>query len=223
MIMKPEFLRELDPRVSYLPSSTPRGPEGEETGAALSRLSIHPPPHSSRTPFAMLNSNPSNLASLSIEDLRRELERRERSVVQLQAKRERIVQELAAIDAEIAALGGPSGRHPGAYGGAAGAGSSGSSGSDDPSRPRSPVRVVTPRPKNTLSLTDALTAAFEPGTIVTPAEAAAIVRKDGYLTNSRTFNQTVTVALSKHPRFKRVGRGQYECLATPQESKSGDE
>jgi hypothetical protein len=209
MIMRPDLLRELDPRVSYLPPLPPATPRAD-LGAAAAHDNLDPAPHSSRTSIAMSMTNQPPLASMSIQELRRELERREKLVLQLQARREKIARELAELDAEIASLGGAAGE-----GGIATRG--------DAARPRGPVRVVTPRLKNTLSLTDALTAAIEPGTIVTPGEAAAIVRRDGYATQSKTFTQTVTVALSKHPRFKRVGRGQYECLDTAQQNPGTDE
>ena len=70
-----------------------------------------------------------------------------------------------------------------------------------------------PRPKNTVTLSIAIAMAVEPGTVVTPAGVADLVKKNGYITTSETFAQSVAGALSKHTGFTRVGRGKYERVA----------
>ena len=197
MIMKidPELLKQLDPRKSYLPK-TPL-PEGEETGSA-SRLHGHLPPPSDRTALAMLEPD-SKLDSLPTDELREELHRRQRNAGRLQAEREKLIANIAALDAEIERLLGTRA-------------SSRVAPPRDPDAPREPARLVTPRPKNSLKLADAIAAAVEPGTVVTPTEVAELVKKDGYITTSKTFAQSVSATLAKHGGFSRVGRGQYKRL-----------
>ncbi|HTE06513.1 MAG TPA: hypothetical protein VK824_09975 [Planctomycetota bacterium] len=207
MRVNPDFLRGLDPRKSYdrgpmaLPDAVrphAAAPDGAATAALdVSRIAEHLLNDSNWTRRAMSDSI-SDLSSLSIEELKRELKRREDAVGRLQERRARVVAELAALEAEIRAAGGT----------VTGAGA----GEGEPGRARTTVRVVTPRPKNTLNLADALTAAIEAGAVVSPTEAADLVKRAGYLTNSKTFVQTVTVALSRHSGFRRVERGRYECI-----------
>jgi len=210
-----DFLREIDPRKSYdrgpmslpagaLPHTTPGLLDpGSASPAGASRIGTHMPSLSSWTRPEMSDSV-RDLSSMSLDELRRELKRREDAVARLQEKRVRIVAELAMVEAEIRRCGGEA---------ALATGMPGLDGEDSPaSSPRNPTRTAAPRPKNSLSLTDALTAAVDAGTVVSPTEASELVRKNGYLTNSKTFVQTVTVALSKHSGFKRVERGRYECI-----------
>jgi hypothetical protein len=147
-----------------------------------------------------------NLSSLSTQQLRQELERRANSLLQMKARRERLVHELAALDAEIATLEGAIGRSIAISGEdiRAGAASSGE---------RKSARLIGPRPKNSLNLPDAIAAAVEPGQQVSPIEAADLVLKGGYVTTSKSFRQQVAVALGKHAGFKRVERGKYERLS----------
>jgi hypothetical protein len=122
----------------------------------------------------------------------------------MKARRERLVQELAALDAEIATLEGAIGRVVGVSDGPAGS----SAGAE-----RKSARLVGPRPRNSLNLPDAIAAAVEAGQQVSPSEAADLVLKGGYVTTSKSFRQQVAVALGKHPGFKRVERGKYERLS----------
>ncbi len=206
-----DFLREIDPRKSYdrgpmsLPAAGPpvtvAVPNSEHvSGSDASRISGHLPSITTWTRREMSDSV-QDLSSMSLDDLRRELRRREDAVSRLQEKRARVAAELAMVEAELRKCGGEaalSGGEPG----------------DEkaPSVPRGPSRSGTPRPRNTLNLADALTAAVDAGMVVSPTEAADLVRKSGYLTNSKTFTQTVTVALSNHSGFRRVERGRYECI-----------
>ena len=195
MILKvdPELLKQLDPRKSYLPK-TPM-PEGEETGSA-SRVNGHPPPRSDGTDVATRDGS-SKLDSLSTDELREELRRRQTSVGHLLAKREKLIADIAVLDAEIGRLLGTGA-------------SSRVAPPRDPDAPRRPARLVAPRPKNSLKLADAIAAAVKPGAVVRPEEVADLVKKDGYVTTSKTFAQFVAGTLAKHKRFKRVRRGQYE-------------
>jgi hypothetical protein len=188
MRVNPDFLRELDPRKSY-----DRGP-----------MALPADPDDTTWTRRDMSDPARDLSSLTLVELRRELARREEAVARLRERRAKIEAELAEVQAEIDRCGGEALLEGGERGGLRVEGSEAA-----PARAR---RAVTPRPKNTLSLAEALTAAVDAGAIVSPREAADLVKKTGYLTNSRTFVQTVTVALSKHSGFRRVERGRYECI-----------
>ena len=128
------------------------------------------------------------LKNMTTAELRQELERRTRNVGKLQRRRDKLVAEIAEIDAELAALGESTG---GAVGG------------DPAAGPRR-------RARNKVSLPDAIAAAMEIGAVVSPKEAADLVQANGYKTTSANFNMMVSNALAKDKRFKRLGRGQYE-------------
>jgi hypothetical protein len=148
------------------------------------------------------------LKSLSTAVIRREIERRERGAVKVAARRDKLAKALAALDAELSALGvngAPKrrGRPPG---------------SKSKPRGRKPGRkpgrpVGRKLPKNTVSLKAALAAAIKPGTIVSPAEAAKRVRAQGYKTIAKNFGRVVTLRLRVHKQFKHRSRGQYERVA----------
>ena len=131
------------------------------------------------------------LAGIATELLRRELDRRQRGLVALIAKRDAVRAEIAGLDAAIAEL------------------------SEEPRRPargggKRAARLALPRPKNAISLPDAIALEVEVGQSITPADAAKRVLASGYQTTARTFTMVVANALSKDKRFKRLGRGKYE-------------
>lgn len=133
------------------------------------------------------------LKTLSTAQLQAEIARRQKSVGKLEAKRGKLLADLSALDAEIAQLGGKaagSGRGRSTRGGGS--------------------RTGRTRPKNDVTLPEALADAAEAGAVLSPKEAAEIVQANGYATTSATFPQQVATALAKHPGFKKVGRGQYE-------------
>jgi hypothetical protein len=132
-----------------------------------------------------------NLKNITTADLSAELARRERSLGKLRKKRDRLLKDLAAIDAELAVLG------------AAIAGSRGTAGGAPKRR----------RARNDISLGDALAAAMEVRAVVSPSEAAELVKRNGYKTNARNFAMMVSNTLAKDKRFKRISRGQYERVA----------
>ena len=136
------------------------------------------------------------LGDLTMADLEREIHRRQkvvgRYVRKLERRRDKVVGQLAAIDAEIAKFDGASrrGRRPGgrrAGGGRAGGGR---------------------RPRNEMNLADALATALKSATM-SVTEVAEAVQKAGYKTTSPNFRTIVNQTLVKDARFKRVGRGQY--------------
>ena len=131
------------------------------------------------------------LKGISTAELQAELSRRHKSARSLAARRERIQNELRAIENELALLGGGRRALP------------------PPAAPASRG----PRAHNTMSLADALAAAVALGAVVSPAEAAERVRQVGYESSARTFGMMVATALAKDKRFKRLSRGQYERIA----------
>lgn len=135
------------------------------------------------------------LKSLSTTVLRRELDRRMRGAKTLAARRDKLARRLAALESELAGLGGAvpytgkrRGRPPG----------------------RKSHRKL---PKNKQSLGDALAAAVRVGSVVSPAEAAKRVKASGYKSTAKSFGILVAVRLAGDKRFKRKGRGQYKRVA----------
>jgi uncharacterized protein YaaQ len=134
-----------------------------------------------------------NLKSLDTTALKAELQRRERNAKTLVKKRNKLARQLANVESELAALG--------ATGGAARSG-------------RGTTLAGTPRKraKNDVSLADALAQSMEVRAVVTPAEAASLVKDNGYKSTSQHFGMMVSNALTKDKRFKRIARGQYERI-----------
>ena len=141
----------------------------------------------------------SPLAQFSMAELLAEIDARRAQAARLERERESILEQMAAIEAELAAMGI-------AVGGA------------QPAAQLAPVATAPPAPRrprarNSVTLADAIALAVEPGATVSPAEAMQLVLSNGFVTNSKSFNVQVTNALSKDPRFRRTGRGQYERIA----------
>lgn len=123
---------------------------------------------------------PRSLAKLSVTELQAEIRRRQRSVGTLERRREKLASKLAALNSEIAKLGGSAGSKGGMW----------------------------RRPRNEMTLTDALAKVLSNKTM-SVTDAAEAVKKIGYQTNSNNFRTQVNIALIKSGSFKRVGRGQY--------------
>lgn len=172
-----------DPRRSYdrgawagpRPDDDPDGPDSE----ALQRLPA------------------SALSGIPTDQLRRELDRRQRGLETLLVRRDALRTEIAELDDKIRQL-------------------------EDEDRPpgrpargngKRSVRLALPRPRNAISLPDAIALEVEPGQTVTPADAAKRVLANGYQTTAKTFTMVVANALSKDRRFRRIGRGQYERVS----------
>jgi len=144
-----------------------------------------------------------SLKSMSVAELRRELERREKGGEKLRKQHAKLAKRLAALDAELADLGVavPSrrGRKPGRMPGRRG-----------PGRPKgSKNKRGAKRPKNSMSLLEAIVSGVRVGSTVSPAQAAAAAKAKGYKSSSPNFGMMVANQLAKAPQFKRVGRGQY--------------
>ena len=137
-----------------------------------------------------------SLKAISTADLQAELVRREQSSQALLRKREKLVEQLREIDAELELLGAPAVAAPPARAARKARGG--------PRGPRGP------RARNTISLADALAAAIEVRAVVTPSEAAGLVLQNGYQSTARNFAMMVSNVLAKDPRFQRLERGRYE-------------
>jgi len=138
-----------------------------------------------------------SLRKLSVADLRRELDRREKGSTKLLAQHKKLSARLGEIDAELADLGvdapkrrgRPPGRKPGRRG---------------PGRPKGGRKA-----KGGMTLMQALEKGVRMGSTVSPAEAAQAAKRVGYRTASKTFGIQVATTLAKASGFKKTGRGQY--------------
>jgi hypothetical protein len=131
------------------------------------------------------------LSSVDTSALEQELQRRRRGLGGLERKHQKLLSQLAALEAQMAALGGP-----------ISAGSSGGTAR----RGRPPGRK---RPENSSTLVDALAKTLK-GKTMGVTEAAEAVVAGGYNTNAENFRTIVNQTLLKHTDvFKKVSRGQY--------------
>ncbi|RKY19807.1 MAG: hypothetical protein DRQ55_09750 [Planctomycetota bacterium] len=131
-----------------------------------------------------------NAKTLTTADLAAELARRQKGAAKLQARRSKLLAQLNGIEKELASLGMLDGKR----------------GKPKASTTRSPGK----RPKNEMTLGDAIANAADVGAVLTPAEAVDLVLANGYKSTSKSFRVAVSTKLAQDKRFKRVGRGQYE-------------
>lgn len=125
-----------------------------------------------------------SLRGASLEELRREFERRRRSSGKLLKKRQRLAAQLQEIDAQLAMFDISAG------------GSSGAGG-------------VRKRPKNEMGLVPFLVKVLTNKTMGV-TEVSLAVQRAGYKTTSPNFRTIVNQALIKHTdKFKKLGRGKY--------------
>ena len=120
------------------------------------------------------------LDAMSLAELQAELNRREKGIRKLERRREKLLAELASIDADLAAVGALS-----AAGG------------------------VRRRPRNEMNLVDSLAKVLD-GKTMSVTEVTGEVQKAGYLTTAANFRTIVNQALIReNKRFKKVSRGKY--------------
>jgi hypothetical protein len=146
-----------------------------------------------------------DLARLSTDEIVAELRRREGRLSKLIEKRRSLAEELAELEREIRSI----------------EDTPSTAGSAPRSAPHSAprgrpgqVRHALPRPRNSLSLADAMAAEVETGETVGPGDLAKRVLRNGYQTTAKNFTLLVNGTLRKDPRFERVGRGAYRRLGT---------
>lgn len=136
------------------------------------------------------------LASASVGDLQRELQRRQRAGGALLRRRDALAAKLADLNQQIAALG-----------------------LDVPTTPLMPARRGRPkgtraagggrRPRNEMNLVEALQQVLKDKTMGV-SEVAEAVQAAGYRTSSPNFRTIVNQALlAKKDLFRKVARGQY--------------
>lgn len=151
----------------------------------------------------------SPLASITIEDLQKELRRRRSALPGLEARRNALLRKLADVDAKITALGGPSGSMPALAIGPRKRGRPPGSGKKVGGVP--PVGKGVRLTKGTVregSLIDFLRKALN-GKTMGVDEALAAVKALGYQSDSPNFKVMVNASLLKKQFFKRIARGKY--------------
>jgi len=135
-----------------------------------------------------------HLAAVPMEDLLKEVKKRQEQLPRLQKKRARLAANLEKLDREIAALAGSSRLRRGRP------------------RGRGAAKVRrTRRAKNKMSLAEALVSVMkESRAPITAPAAAEAVKKAGYKSKAAKFRKIVALTLAKDKkRFKRVTRGKY--------------
>jgi len=126
------------------------------------------------------SSKTASMKGMSISDLQAELRVRQREVGKLQRRREKLYEQIALVDSELAALGALS-----------------TSG------------AVLRRPRNEMNLVDSLAKTLK-GKTMSVTDAAEAVQKQGYMTTAANFRTIVNQALIRETGvFKKVSRGQY--------------
>lgn len=126
------------------------------------------------------------IGAASVADLERELAARKRGASKLLKRRDRLIAQLAEVDAELAGLGMSPNGSPSAGTGGAGT-----------------------RPRNSKKLPDALAEVLT-GREMSVTEAAEAVQRAGYRTSSSNFRTIVNQCLLRENKlFKKVSRGVY--------------
>ncbi len=143
------------------------------------------------------------LTAVSTLDLQKELQRRQHDLASLLARRETLESELASLNDEINMLGGaPASSRVGRRG--PGRKKTGRRG-----RPPGTGKKIGKRPKNKMTLQEAMQKVLK-GRTLSVTEIAAAVKKAGYKSSSSTFRTIVNQTLIKNPgTFRKVARGQY--------------
>jgi hypothetical protein len=132
------------------------------------------------------------LAKVSVEDLKKEIIRRQRALPKLIAKRDALNRRIAELEGlgaakpPVARRGRKPGRKPG----------------------RRAVRAARPG-----SLASALVEALKVKGKLSVAQAAEAAEAAGYKSKSKAFQKVVGIALSQGTQFKRVRRGVYALKA----------
>lgn len=117
---------------------------------------------------------------MSTADLHAELHRRQKNVRKLERKRERLLGELAGVEAELASEGALS-----STGG------------------------IRRRPRNEKNLVESLADVLK-GKTMSVTEATQAVQQAGYMTTAANFRTIVNQALIREKKvFKKIARGQY--------------
>ena len=120
-----------------------------------------------------------NLSNLSLDQLKKEIQRRQRRIPALDRKREKLLEQLEAVDKDIATLSGMTGGS------------------------------IRKRPRNKMPLGDSLVKVLSKTKAKRVADIVVAVQKAGYKTSAKNFSTIVNQTLIKDKRFKKSGRGHY--------------
>lgn len=137
------------------------------------------------------------LNNVSLQDLLAQLKKHQARLPKLQRKEKKLLKQLAAVQAEIAALGGAVQARPASIKGSG-------------KKPGRPVGKGGKRPKNKVKLADAIVAVLSKDKSVTVKDIIAAVKANGYVSTSKTFGTIVYQTLGRDKRVKRAGRGKYQ-------------
>lgn len=150
----------------------------------------------------MAKRSSTGLNSLSLQDLKTEINRRQRKLPALARARQKLLTKLAALDGQIASLSGLGSKGPsiGTYKGKGGKRKLAVGNRTGSGR----------RPAGT-GLVDVLHKAIA-GKTVSIEEAIKLTKEAGYVSESPNFKVMVNAALLKKSHFKRVARGQYTTV-----------
>ena len=132
---------------------------------------------------------------LSVEDLLAQLKKHQSRLPRLQRKEQKLLKQLAAVQDEIAQLGGLA-------------------------KSRKTAKVARPakaakargvrRAKNTVKLADAIVGVLAKDSTLSVPQIAAAVKAAGYVSKSKTFETIIYQTVARDKRVKRAGRGQYQ-------------
>jgi len=140
--------------------------------------------------------------TLTIAELRQRLEASEKKLKRLVAQREKLAKQLAALDAQIAAVGGK----------ARGRAKAPKAAKKRPGRKPKAAAAKAPRRRATgRALVEYITDILKPATGgMRVKDVMAAVKKAGYVTKAKDFYGIVAAALRDDARFKKVSRGVYK-------------
>jgi hypothetical protein len=124
------------------------------------------------------------LAGINTESLVAEIKRREKLTRKLNKRRATLLARVVEVEAQIKASGGEI-------------------------KDVRAGRAGGKRPKNAMSLPDAMAKVMSKDKTMSVAQIEAAVTKTGYRSTSSTFKTIIFQALAKDKRFKKASRGQY--------------
>jgi len=170
-------------------------------------------------------STVTDVGQLSFSDLQKEMDRRQKVSDKLQERRAALVEQLAAVEAELSEVGGGNGSASTSNGSSRRGRRVSTSKSTSTTRTPKTSRPSAPKVSGSATrgrrgggtggetLVDALVRNLKVGEVSTPQEMSAMVVANGYETSSKNFGIQVANALRTDERFKRIGHGKYERVS----------
>jgi hypothetical protein len=160
------------------------------------------------------------LSALTVDELTKELARREKTKAkaqkQLEKRRAKLLRQLAALDAQIGsapvkktARKAKPGRKPGPKPGRRAKAKA----AKPAAKPAARKGPKGKRAKNSMTLPAAMTSVMSVEKTMGVKEIAAAVTAAGYKSNSKTFETIIYQALKKNKGFVKASRGQYVLAA----------